>query len=377
MVDSSTPVPDSPREWQAQVDLLGLSTQTIHSIQLKSASRGSREQFLLLRVLWKDHTSSEFLRFFNLNQWLPVAKDKLGNLSSWRKYYQSFTSPIPEGTFAPARHYQLEVSKTEQRDFGSGVVFTPKVHLTRSRTQAAQLPIRQPDFTSTTPLRKPNQAFETPCVDDEADTSPLGFSASPPSHWSTINPDDEFMYPPTKDEQIVNTALLVFLDSITLHFDLPVSWSLHRMALTAEFTNAKFEARTDGYLADCDGDIKAIIEVKPVLRQTKEPQIRIQESHQIVAGLLTDLKSSLPARRNKPTDAADGSRIIISQDRQEIHISVAEYNADYINYLQTGDIRNNPFMVIHQFGPWNTNSAAAMSELGPILLAISLNAQHY
>lgn len=108
------------------------------------------------------------------------------------------------------------------------------------------------------------------------------------------------MYPPTKDEQIVNTALLVYLNSLTLHFNLPVSWSLHQMALTAEFTNTKFEARTDGYLADSSGDIKAIVEVKPMLRQTKEPQIGIQESHQMVAGLLMDYKSSLPARRNKP-----------------------------------------------------------------------------
>ncbi|OJJ47989.1 hypothetical protein ASPZODRAFT_131631 [Penicilliopsis zonata CBS 506.65] len=370
ILDSSTPVPDTLEEWQAQVDLLGLSTKTIHDIQLKSASRVSREQFLLLRVLWEDGDSSKFLQFFDLSQWLPAAKEKLGNLSSWRRYCQSFTSPIPEGTFAAARHYQLEASKTEQVDFGGGVVFSPKVHMTRSRTQL-QPPIRQPDFTSTTPPRQLDQAFETPGIDYEPGSSPLDLPmSSPPSHWSTISPDDEFMYPPTKDEQITNTALLVFLDSITLHFNLSVSWSLHRIALTAEFTNAKFEARTDGYLADRNGDIKAIIEVKPVLRQMKEPQIRIQESHQIVAGLLTDYNSSFPARRNKP-------RIIISQDRHEIYISIAEYNADYINYLQTGDTRNNPFLVVHEFGPWNTNNPASMAELGPILLAISLKAQHY
>ncbi|PLB51480.1 hypothetical protein P170DRAFT_506493 [Aspergillus steynii IBT 23096] len=123
----------------------------------------------------------------------------------------------------------------------------------------------------------------------------------------------------------------------------------------------------DGFGATRSGDI---IEVKPVLRQTKEPQIRIQESHRIVASLLTDFKSSFPTCRSKP-------RLIISQDRQEIYISVAEHNADYINYLQTGDIRNSPFVVIRQFGPWSTNSATAMAELGPILLAISINAQHY
>ncbi|RAK98449.1 uncharacterized protein BO80DRAFT_361507 [Aspergillus ibericus CBS 121593] len=369
MVDSTKAIPDSFKDWQDEVNLLGLGTQTIHNIQLKSASRVSREQFLMLRVLWKEHTSSEFLHYVNLNQWLPVAKQMLEGLSSWEKYRQSFSSSIQEGTFAPARHYQLQVSQTEQDDFGGGVVFTPKIHMTRSRTQAAQLPIRQPDFT-TTPPRQTNPAFETPRIDDEPDISPRTSSPSPPSRWSTIKPGDEFMYPPTKDEQIVNTALLVFLDSITLHFNLSVGWSLHRMALTAEFTNAKFEARTDGYLSDHSGDIKAIIEVKPMLRQKKKPQILIQESHQIVAGLLTDFRSPITQRRNKP-------RLIISQDRQEIYISLAEYNADYITYLLTGEVRNNPFLVMRQFGPWNTNSSGAMAELGPILLALTLYAEHY
>lgn len=301
MVDPSVPVPTTSREWHIEISRSGLSTQTIHDIQLKSASRGSREQFLLLRVLWQTHIPSDFLKFFDLEPWLLAAKEKLETLSSWKKYCQSFTGPIPEGTFAPARHYQLEVSKTEQHDIEIGVLFSPKVHRTRSKVQAEQLPIRQPDFTITTPPRAPNQVFETPHIDDdEADSSPLGPSSSPPSHWSTIALENQFMYPPTKDEQIVNTALLDFLNALTLHFNLNVIWSLHRMPLIAEFANSKFEARVDGYLADRSGDIKAIIEVKSALRQSKEPQIRIQESHQIVAGLLSDVKSSISARRNKP-----------------------------------------------------------------------------
>ncbi|GAA88048.1 hypothetical protein AKAW_06162 [Aspergillus luchuensis IFO 4308] len=343
MVDASTEVPDSPRAWQEQVNFLGLSSQTIHNMPLKSASHIPREQFLMLQVLWKSHTSSAFLDYYDLNHLLPRANAILKHVSSWDKYCKTFDprSPIPEGTFAAARYYQF------------------------------QPPIRQPDFNPATPSRKPNQTFETPHVVNDAGRSPSALSSfSPPSHWSTISPDDEFMYPPTKDEQIVNTALLVYLNSLTLHFNLPVSWSLHQMALTAEFTNTKFEARTDGYLADSSGDIKAIVEVKPMLRQTKEPQIGIQESHQMVAGLLMDYKSSLPARRNKP-------RIIISQDRQEIYISVAKYDDNYIAYLQTRNNQSNPFMTMHQFGPWNTHSAAAMRELGPILLAISLRAREY
>ncbi|RAK98447.1 uncharacterized protein BO80DRAFT_427291 [Aspergillus ibericus CBS 121593] len=331
------------------------------------------DQFLLLRVIWKIHRGSELLKYLDLTQWLPDAKAKLDNLPSWKKYCNSFTTQIPEGSFALARHYQLQVSRTEQDDFGgSGVLFTPKVHNTRSRQQAPQPPVPQPDFTKTPPS-KPDSEFATPHFDDDGDSDSHMSSPLLPSAWSSWSPikaDEEFMYPPTKDEQIVNTALLVFLDSLTLHFNLSVGWSLHRMALTAEFTDVKFQARTDGYLADRSGDIKAIIEVKPVLRQRKEAQIHIQESHQIVASLLDDYKSPILQRRGKP-------RLIISQDRQQIYISLAEYNDDYITYLQTGGVHNNPFLVMHQFGPWDTNNSSAMAELGPILLALTLKAQYY
>ncbi|PYI00691.1 hypothetical protein BO78DRAFT_437717 [Aspergillus sclerotiicarbonarius CBS 121057] len=358
MGDRRTAIPRSPEEWQDQANLLGLGNRTIHNTQLKSASRAEIDQFLLLRVIWKTHRGPEFLKYFDLTQWLPDAKVKLENLSSWKKYRSSFTTQIPEGSFAPARHYQLQVSRTEQDDFGGGgVLFTPKVHNTRSRQQAPQPPVPQPDFTKTPPS-KPDSEFETPNFDNEPDSDSFMSSPLLPSGWSSWN------------EQIVNTALLVFLDSLTLHFNLSVSWSLHRMALTAEFTDVKFQARTDGYLADRTGDIKAIIEVKPVLRQRKEAQIHIQESHQIVASLLADYKSPATQRRGKP-------RLIISQDRQQIYISLAEYDEDYIAYLQTGGIHNNPFLVMHQFGPWDTNNPNAMAELGPILLALTLKAQHY
>ena len=84
------------------------------------------------------------------------------------------------------------------------------------------------------------------------------------------------------------------------------------------------------------------------------------------------MKVDLPSA-NRP----DTSHLIVSQDRQEIYISLAEYENDYITYLQTGGIHNNPFLVMHQFGPWDTNNPKAMAELGPILLALTLKAQNY
>ena len=59
---------------------------------------------------------------------------------------------------------------------------------------------------------------------------------SPPN---TISREmDRILYPPTRDEQIVNTALIVFLNALTMHFDFYSNWTLHRKPFIATFENA-------------------------------------------------------------------------------------------------------------------------------------------
>lgn len=108
---------------------------------------------------------------------------------------------------------------------------------------------------------------------------------------------ENILYPPTKDEQIVNTALIVFLNALTLHFSLSSKWTLHRRAFTAEFETAQFEARTDGYLDDYRGKPSVLIEVKPVVRSRKLSLIQMQESAQMVAWIKSD--DEVSQRRRK------------------------------------------------------------------------------
>ncbi|PWY82799.1 hypothetical protein BO83DRAFT_454901 [Aspergillus eucalypticola CBS 122712] len=85
-----------------------------------------------------------------------------------------------------------------------------------------------------------------------------------PSRTPESQKPDNVLYPPTMDEQIVNCALFIFLNALTMPFKLANNWTLHRKAFKAKFYNASFEARTDGYLDDRRGEAQAIIEVKPV-----------------------------------------------------------------------------------------------------------------
>ncbi|KAL4968481.1 uncharacterized protein BDV14DRAFT_196786 [Aspergillus stella-maris] len=179
----------------------------------------------------------------------------------------------------------------------------------------------------------------------------------------------DIMFPPTKDEQIVNSALIFFLKALILHFRkyLSSSWMLHRKAFHAVFDKAEFEARTDGYLEDHRGEPSILVEVKPVVRETKPDLVQMQESAQMVAWIASDDKVGQKKRKK---------RVHIAQDRHEIYISVAVYDDGYLDYLhntESAEQKENPsFLEIYQFGPWDTLEETHMRYLGPILLAISL-----
>lgn len=59
-------------------------------------------------------------------------------------------------------------------------------------------------------------------------------------------------------------------------------------------------------------------------------------------------------------------------------VTVAKYDEGYLNYLNNthspSDDDDGSFLTMHQFGPWDTLDESHIRELGPILLAISLQA---
>ncbi|OGM44375.1 hypothetical protein ABOM_006834 [Aspergillus bombycis] len=202
------------------------------------------------------------------------------------------------------------------------------------------------------------------------------------------------MFPPTKDEQIVNAALIIFLDALTIHFGdfMFCNWTIHRKGFIANFTKASFEARTDGYLDDGEENAYALIEVKPATRSKTQNLIQMQESAQMVGWLINDSEENNIGK----------IRILISQGRHEIFLTFAEYDDRYLAYLknepfqvkpsETGGSQNeasrhqmsayqapgtgaSSFLTMHQYGPWNTQQRTDMARLGPILLAITLYAE--
>jgi hypothetical protein len=62
------------------------------------------------------------------------------------------------------------------------------------------------------------------------------------------------------------------------------------------------------------------------------------------------------------------SRILISQDREEIYVTLAEYKENYINYLKNRvDVENKGFLVMTTYGSFVTENSNHMAWLGGIL----------
>lgn len=381
-------LPKNISEWKEQVAKMGLTGQTIHGAKPASASKSEYQDYLLLRVLWVEHTIGDLNKLLpGMDACIEKANKMLKGYHSWGAYCRGFDGgSINEGTFAVARHYQLEVCKTDDSAEPDALV-TPIARRTRAQLQEdmAEMNIGTP--TRSSGFASSMEAQDLGLVMDDFDT-PHNYTPSP---FCPISPAPKglasVLYPPSLDEQIVNCALVIFLNALTIHFDIDSNWTLHRKAFKAVFDGSSFEARVDGYLKHC-GNPKVIIEVKPASRSSKELSIQMQESAQVVARIKSDgnkghhgkrLYEGLPLtlhRLGHQIMLTEHSRLHLAQDRHEIYLTIAEYHREYVEYLEDKDCRSGAsFMTMHRFGPFDTLDRNHIQKVGPVLLGISLWAE--
>jgi hypothetical protein len=281
MSSTDEQLPSNPSQWTARAGKEGLIGSTIHTASLKSASTIEEGQYLLFRVLWKAKPLQDFdWKRFDLDRWEDEANALLANYGSWKSYCDGFgRQDIPESTFALVRYFQLQAAETSDTTSAPTVIVTPVTDRTRSKMSLERRLFH-------THLETPTRSTGILAGDSEseeelgeADESPVVSESPAPHELRNI------MHQQTKDEQIVNTALVNFLSALTLHSGLPNQWSLHPRPFKAHFAHASFEARTDGYLEDtkAGGRVRALIEVKAILRRQKPKPIRMQEAAQMVA----------------------------------------------------------------------------------------------
>ncbi|KAH7306016.1 hypothetical protein B0I35DRAFT_443701 [Stachybotrys elegans] len=373
-------LPRSPADWTIAATELALKNQTIHTatLDMDSGSEIKLSQYLLLRVLWDEpKVASLLIDECKVNggpvhkQMLNKAQLLLDQIASWKTYLEDSTSGS-EGTFALVRYYQnLSMKPPKDKPDNSGVLNKVAFSPTSPAVARAQPPSSQP----TTP------PAQTSGVDDLPRELQGLFLGSPWSNVSTSYPiggKKAINYTAIEDEQIVNTALLLFLNALTLHFPNEVKgeWTLRRHPLRMKSnSNPKvYEARVDGFLRlnNEEREPAAIVEVKPFLRERTDAisrDIRMQEAAQMAAWVseFPPVMASTKANANNTH-----RRLLVSQDHEEIYLNVATFDNQYVSYVQGHITTTTSFLRIQQYGPFNVGKTKDMKYLGRLLLAVTL-----
>lgn len=432
----SAELPDSAQSWAAAASHYG-----VHNGWITASSSGSEfkyAEFLMLRAYWPSKIiptrdlSSESWMDGTLRGNLGAAKLFLNRSSDFKSYLASLdpgrtrglskSSVNVGGVYALARYYQF--LSAQEKATSESVVSTPKVAMfTRSR--ARQYYMKQQQTTPTKagrPTTSPSASPKEDNLDDFIDGMQglkIG-SHTPTTGGSPTSSSGNYLSPQTplqswgsssaeavEDEQIINTALILFLNALTLLCpEVTDHWSLFRRPFTyCSPTGEKvYEARVDGLLrsstADSDGtEARIIVEVKPCYRcvarkqgsksHVPKPQIRMQETAQMVAWIYESHKSARYPRGQTSQNqryryvsinswtptfclTTDDSRLMISQDQQEIYVTIARYDDDYVSYLRQ-EQANESFLEMTDYGPFSVKESLQMKVLSRLMLAFSLN----
>ena len=300
--------------------------ESVHKLlEVASASKIGLRQYLSLRVLWKVKRNAlpnaNILGFSKDNPIYRTASDYLKKSQSWQNYLANVSSgPLQFsanqvrdiGAFSNVLYYQLHVESNkplEPVDHAMDLVpskFSPR------RAQAAPSVSIQSETASLTTSRlgramKKSSYLEPDYSFDDTFVSENTFA--PPDPQSPIRISTTA---PSEDEQIVNIALILWLQTLVMFHPRIQSeclkWSVKRL----KFAFGEWEARTDGCLRK-NREVKAIVEVKPYARSDYEDTIQKQESAQMASWI-----------RNCPYD---GGWLVVRDGREfERSIQLVKYS---------------------------------------------------
>ncbi|KAK3325242.1 hypothetical protein B0H66DRAFT_599418 [Apodospora peruviana] len=151
-------------------------------------------------------------------------------------------------------------------------------------------------------------------------------------------------------------------------------WSSIRQGFTVSDKSGK-----EVYVAEVDGLLRVasteepriIVEVKPNVRRFSDStydKIRMQEATQMAAWI-----TEYPYLATQPQGSANTQyrRLLISQDKHEIYVTVATFDDDHIKYIQhRGPVTS--FLKLTEFGPFPVTDHKRMRFLGEFMLAMSI-----
>lgn len=356
--------------------------------ETSSASKLDVDQFLALKTLWQVETNINVLladgewsrRLGTTAERMKEAREEMKKEDAWNKYLCALTGQLQPnarfsgnlGRFAlvlqnhlivkqlrPAKSDSVKVEGSPMRtrsglQVGAGLgSFAPWGPGVRSGTTNSQP--RNPS-----PAGQGSRSRSNPSSDSSRDVSEASCISGPDYALSKAE------RAAIADEQVVNTAAISFLQSLFVHDIRNAYWSPQRIGF--RFGNTDFKAYTDGHLQIC-GDTRsaALLEVKARLRPTpaaKHFKIEWQESAQMALWIRDEPFSYWTTEQDRRTCR----RILISQDRLHMYLTIAEYEDSYLHYLQgETSLEGAGFLTMHRLGPFQTGSSSNMNLLAGAL----------
>ncbi|KAI1122600.1 hypothetical protein F5Y10DRAFT_253746 [Nemania abortiva] len=266
-----------------------------------------------------------------------------------REFWENVKSEIPiypdNSIFSLVRLYQ---DLARNIDVGCNVADTPKVTVSPRRTRAMARLENERNVTRQLQHLSLEDQPRTPAPAPAQRGMIITPSTSSTQGPEGSSPGDPLLLTaglPTTDEMVVNMALVTFLSALCERDDSMrmkgYQWLPDRNVfkiLHPETGEKLLEARTDGCLRSRaipkQHYSAAIIEVKPYLRLEDFRSIQRQEGAQMAAHISVLARQGMDNRGLLRSPAPDlKRRLIISQDHEEVYITIAEYDNEYQQFI--------------------------------------------
>ncbi|KAH8819408.1 hypothetical protein F5884DRAFT_760449 [Xylogone sp. PMI_703] len=167
------------------------------------------------------------------------------------------------------------------------------------------------------------------------------------------------------DEQIVNCALILFLNALSLGIAPSFVWTMERISFKPVFQGDDYTAIIDGYLKErSNRNIRAIVE-------TKRDRRFVSLFYHILIALVGGQANHI---------LLNSKYVLIAQNREGIYLVFPRIWPEYKDYLAGKPLKTERdslrrFMVMQEVGPWLVTNKEHMEKLGHIIIAIVMTAQ--
>ncbi|OJJ46495.1 hypothetical protein ASPZODRAFT_142309 [Penicilliopsis zonata CBS 506.65] len=312
-------VPTTPEQWEAAAKLMKIRRQTVHKrFDLNSGSKLTKGEYLLLKVLWKTKNTKD-ISALDLGLYLTTARQLLGDNAEFQAFIQG-------------------IDGMKNGDGGE-----------MSNMGAFKIPFSQ--------IKEVLRLLDIPKPKTCTKNDGAGRRIRETHLLEGVN------------EDLVNMAAISLLTAINLeNVNGPAGWSPHRAPFFANFKRATMEAQVDGFFwAGNSTKTSILLEAKAGQRARHEPAVSIQEAAEVVAWLMA----------NPPIKPAANRAFLVSSDGSEWFLSLANYTPVYQEYMlgERNTLPREEFLVMDQYGPWETREIGELRSFLEIMLAIMLRAR--